>query len=113
MVHSRLRLAYEKAPRGQDVEHADGVTLEVRPGGECGEDHEDDGRDEKRVGARPVVGKPAKGQLADDGAGESDVTDVLLGIGGLVEVAILKRKDGGDGPNNLLGWCQSEGGRER
>lgn len=92
---------HEEAPRGQHVKHADRLTPVVRPRGEGGKHHEDDSRDEQRVGARPVVGKPPERELADDGAGKGDVADVLFGVGVLVEIAILQAKHGGDGSDDL------------
>lgn len=70
----------EESPRGEHVEHADRLALEIGAGSQCGEDDEDDGGAEQRVGARPAVRQVAKGELADDGTGESDGRDVLRRI---------------------------------
>lgn len=67
---------HEESPGGQNVEHANRVTMVVRPRSERGKHHQDNGRDEQRVGARPVVREPSKCQLANDGAGEGDITDI-------------------------------------
>lgn len=92
---------YKESPCGQDVKHADIVTLVVRPGGERSEDEQDDGRHEQRVGSRPVVSEPAECELSHDSTGKCDVTDVLLGVGVLVKVAVLQCEDRGDGSDDL------------
>lgn len=48
-----------------------------------------------------MVREPAKRQLANDGAGEGDVADILLRGGVLVQVAVLQAKNGGDGADDL------------
>lgn len=73
----------------------------VRPRSERGKHHQDNGRDEQRVGARPVVREPSKCQLANDGAGEGNITDIQLRGGVLVQIAILQAKHGGDGTDDL------------
>lgn len=92
---------HEESPCCQNVEHANRVTLVVRPRSERGKHHQDDGRDEQRVGARPVVRKPSECQLANDSAGEGNITDILLCGGVLVKIAVLQGKHGGDGTDDL------------
>lgn len=96
-----LGTTHKKTPCGQHIKHADGLTLVVRPRSERGKHHQDDGRDEQRVGARPVVREPPKCQLANDGACERDVGDIFLRGGVLVQVAVLQGKNGGDGADDL------------
>ena len=63
--------------------------MPVGTGGQSGEDDQDDGGDQKRIGSRPVVGQPAKGKLANDGAGKCDVTDIVFGGGGRIAIRVL------------------------
>lgn len=92
---------HEESPCGQNVEHANRVTMVVRPGSERGKHHQDDGRDEQGVGARPVVREPSKRQLANDGAGKRNIADIFLCGGVLVQIAVLQGKHGGDGTDDL------------
>lgn len=92
---------HEEPPCSENVEHANGLAVVVGPRSEGGKHHQDDGRDKQRVRARPVVREPPKRQLANDGAGEGDVADILLRSGVLVQVAVLQAKNGGDGANDL------------
>lgn len=92
---------HEEAPSCQDVEHANRVAPVVRPRSERGKHHQDDGRDQQRVGARPVVREPPKRQLANDRPGKGDIPDILLCVGVLVQVAVLQAKNGGDGADDL------------
>lgn len=100
--------ADKEAPRRQHVEHADRLALVVGARGEGREDDEDDGRQQQRVVARPVVRGEAKDELADDGTGKGDVGDVLGGLRVLVHVAVLQLEDGVDRANDLDISCQSD-----
>lgn len=53
--------------------------MPIRTSSKGSKDNQDDGRDQERVGARPVVSQPAEEQLSDDGAGKGDVADIFLG----------------------------------
>lgn len=93
----------KESPSSEHVEHANRVAFVVRAGRQCGEDDEDNGRDEQRVGARPVVRKEAEQQLANDDACKGNVGNVLGGLGRRVELAILLDENGVDGSNDLRG----------
>lgn len=66
----------EEAADGEHDEDAVGGATTVRAGAEGRKDDEEDGGGGHGKLARVVVGDPAKGQLADDGAGEGDRGDV-------------------------------------
>ncbi len=95
------RRTHKESPGGEDVEHADGVAVVVRSGGEGGEDDQDDGRHHQRAGARPVVREVAKGKLADDSAGEGDGADDLLGLRVGPGAAVLQAQDRPDRADDL------------
>lgn len=92
---------YKEPPSRQDVEHAHAIPVVVRPSSQGSENNQDDGRDQQRVRPRPMVREPAEGELADDRAGKRDVADVLLGVRGGVDVAVLESKYSRDGTDNL------------
>ena len=93
--------AHEESPCRQDVEHANRVALEVRSGGQRGEDDEDDGGHDQGVLARPVITQEPEQELTHDRAGEGNVGDVGLGRGVVEGVAILRGQDSVDRADDL------------
>jgi hypothetical protein len=76
----REGVSYKEPPRRHDVEHADRIAVVVRPSGERGKDDQDGCGEHERVRPRPLVGEISKDELPDDGAGEGDVAEVVLGV---------------------------------
>lgn len=100
---------HKEAPGRHDVEHADGIAVIVRPGGEGREDEENHGREQQRVGARPLVRQIAKSKLPDHRAGKGNIAQVVLRVGRLPHIAVLDRENGDDRANDLnAASCQSD-----
>ena len=100
--HREWGRAYEEAPDGQHGEHACGLAVVVGAGGQGGEDDEYDRGHEQRVGARPAVRQHAEDELADDGAGEGDGADDVLGLRARPRLAVLARQHRAHGPDHVV-----------
>ena len=109
-MHTTNANSNKESPSSQDVEHANAVTHVVGTSRQSSEDDENNGRDHKRIRARPMIREEAEDQLAQDSAGEGDVGDVFEGIRAGISSTVLNLQDSVDGSNNLdAGGHEAEG----